>query len=223
MFSSYLEHTEDKLFNDSHNGQSHRVSIRERQKVQTNNYTTADGRPMVVNDEAAARSARQQAQNMMEIGKMKDDLDVQIANLTEQLVMLQYPHPGNLRSSKKKEVRARLRCIQHILLQREQSSGMREQYNDKIRRLDMDNNILEGKVAKLQKQLLDKDRQSYQTELRAKEQMEEAQKIQKQSLSDMRGQAGQRSKIETELQKSQLELRRSKNEIEKLKQQLNNA
>ena len=76
---------------------------------------------------------------------------------------------------------------------------MREQYNDKIRRLDMDNNILEGKVAKLQKQLLDKDRQSYQTELRAKEQMEEAQKIQKQSLSDMRGQAGQRSKIETEL------------------------
>ena len=81
--------------------------------------------------------------------------------LTEQLVLLQFPHPGNLRSNKKKEVKARIRCIQALLKSREKTGTVRGQYTEKMRRLEMDNDILVGRIKKLEDQLVTMDKKKY--------------------------------------------------------------
>ena len=50
-----------------------------------------------------------------EIKSAQDDLDNLVEQVTDQILMNQLPHPGNLRSHKKKDVRARLRCFQALL------------------------------------------------------------------------------------------------------------
>jgi hypothetical protein len=47
------------------------------------------------------------------------ELDIEIEELTTQLQLSNLPNPGNLRSSKRKDIRMRLRCIQAMLQQRQ--------------------------------------------------------------------------------------------------------
>ena len=83
--------------------------------------------------------------------------------------MSQLPNCGNLLTSKKKDVKMRIRCITSLLQFREKNYAIKDQFQDKIRRLEMDKEIQEKKVAKLQKEMLDLDREKYKVELKAKE------------------------------------------------------
>ena len=49
------------------------------------------------------------------------ELDVLVEQVTDQLLMNQLPHPGNLRSHKKKDIKQRIRCFQALLQQKEKS------------------------------------------------------------------------------------------------------
>ena len=89
--------------------------------------------------------------------------------LQEQLQMSQLPNCGNLLTSKKKDVKMRIRCITSLLQFKEKNFAIKDQFQDKIRRLEMDKEIQEKKVAKLQKEILDLDREKYKVELKAKE------------------------------------------------------
>ena len=81
----------------------------------------------------------------------------------------QMPTCGNLVSNKRKEVKIRIKCITALLQAREKAWQVKEQFTEKMRRLEMDKEIQEKKVAKLQKDLLNLDRQKYQAELKAQE------------------------------------------------------
>jgi len=63
--------------------------------------------------------------------------------------MNQMPSCGNLVSSKRKEVKARIKCISALLQAREKAWHMKEQFAEKMRRLEMDKDIQEKKVGKL--------------------------------------------------------------------------
>ena len=65
----------------------------------------------------------------------QDNLDILIEQLIDQLLMNQFPHPGNLRSSKKKDIKLRIKCFQAILLQKEKAFATRSQWQEKVRRL----------------------------------------------------------------------------------------
>ena len=59
------------------------------------------------------------------------------------------PTCGNLLTSKKKDIKVRIRCISSLLQAREKTWHMKEQFQDKMRRLEMDKESQEKKVAKL--------------------------------------------------------------------------
>lgn len=62
---------------------------------------------------------RDEPEGISETTKQSDaELDMQIEELTTQLQLSSVPNPGNLRSSKRKDVRMRVRCIQALLQQR---------------------------------------------------------------------------------------------------------
>jgi len=69
--------------------------------------------------------------------------------LSEQLLASQMPPCGNLLTSKKKDVKMRIRCITALLQARERAWEIKSQFQDQIRRLNMDKEIQEKKVAKL--------------------------------------------------------------------------
>ena len=53
-----------------------------------------------------------------DISPSKDEMDIAIEELTTQLQLCNLPNPGNLRSSKRKDVKMRVRCIQALFKQR---------------------------------------------------------------------------------------------------------
>jgi len=59
------------------------------------------------------------------------------------------PTCGNLLTSKKKDIKVRIRCISFLLQAKEKTWHMKEQFQDKMRRLEMDHESQEKKVAKL--------------------------------------------------------------------------
>ena len=69
------------------------------------------------------------------------DLETKIAMLEEQLAVNQMPPCGNLGSSKRKEVKQRIKCISALLRAREKTFKTREMFEEKIRRLEMDKEI----------------------------------------------------------------------------------
>ena len=113
-----------------------------------------------------------------EIKSAADDLDILIEQVTDYILMNQLPHPGNLRSHKKKDVKLRIKCFQALLLQKEKSFQTKNQWQEKVRRLEMDLEIQENKNAQLQRQVQQLDKQKYQTELKAKESAEKAKAVQ---------------------------------------------
>ena len=84
----------------------------------------------------------------------------------------------------------------------------------------MDKEIQEKKVAKLQKEILDLDREKYKVELKAKETVNELKRSQKSSQNDVKGRATAQSGTEQKLQKSQMDLKKARMEIERLQEQL---
>ena len=120
-----------------------------------------------------------------------DEFEVQIRMLQDKLLANQMPPCGNLASSKRKEVKMRLKCITTLLQAREKAWQMKEQFQDKMRRLEMDKEIQEKKVAKLQKDNLELDRQKYQAELKAQESATSMRQMQKQTKTGVKEMIGQ--------------------------------
>jgi hypothetical protein len=50
--------------------------------------------------------------------KEPDEIDLMIEDLTTQLMLSSCPNPGNLRSSKRKDIRLRIKCFNALLQQR---------------------------------------------------------------------------------------------------------
>lgn len=73
--------------------------------------------------------------------ELKDELDLQIEDLSAQIMLSSLPNPGNLRSSKKKDVKMRLRCLNAMLQQRQKDMQFRESHSERFRRLEMDKQI----------------------------------------------------------------------------------
>ena len=48
-----------------------------------------------------------------------DEIGLQIEELTTQILLSSLPNPGNIRSSKKKDVKMRIRCMNAMLMQRQ--------------------------------------------------------------------------------------------------------
>ena len=92
-----------------------------------------------------------------------------------------------------------------------------------MRRLEMDKEIQEKKVAKLQKDLLNLDRQKYQAELKAQESVTSMRQMQKQSSTGVKEMIGLQSSTENKLLKAELELKKANAQIEKLQDQLRHS
>lgn len=89
-----------------------------------------------------------------------------------------------------------------------------------MRRIEMDRDIQEKKVVKLQKDLLDMDRKKYQAELKAKEMTDSIKKSQRSSMMDAKTLLTQQSSMEQKLLKSELEQRKKDAQIQKLQEQI---
>ena len=117
----------------------------------------------------------------------------------------------------------RIRCIQNLLKMKEKNFALKDQFQDKIRRLEMDKEIQEKKVAKLQKEMLDLDREKYKVELKAKETIDEMKRSQRSSMNDVKGRVSAQSSMENKIVKSQMDLKKANKEIERLQEQLRYA
>ena len=124
-----------------------------------------------------------------------DELDRQVEAVTEQILLLNLPNPGNLRSHKKKDVRMRLKCLQALLVQKERNQNSAGDWREKVRRLEMDVEIKENKCAQLEKRLKEMDRQKYLAELKAKEADSEVRAVQQSYSSAWKGQVGSQSSV----------------------------
>ena len=80
----------------------------------------------------------------------------------------------------------------------------------------MDKEIQEKKVAKLQKEMLDLDREKYKVELKAKETIDEMKRSQRSSMNDVKGRVSVQSSMENKIVKSQMDLKKANKEIERL-------
>ena len=73
---------------------------------------------------------------------------------------------------------------------------MKDRFEDKIRRLGQENELQEKRIAKLQKEKLDLDREKYKVELKAKENLDQLRKSQKAGANDIKGRVRVESGIE---------------------------
>ena len=107
-------------------------------------------------------------------GGLPQDLE-QLDNILEQLsIEIQacgFPDCGNLRSTKRKDVRQRVKCLQTMLRQRQKDIDFRSSLQDKFKKNDNDSEMLKEQITrKTQKiQQLDKDRYSLQSQLKEKD------------------------------------------------------
>lgn len=76
------------------------------------------------------------------------------------------PDPGNLRSSKKRDIRQRLKCLQTLVSQKEYDLKFREGASERIKRADQDKDIYKKKVSILEQKILEVEKQKYLVELK---------------------------------------------------------
>ena len=72
---------------------------------------------------------------------------------------MNYPDPGNLRTNKKKDVRARLKCLGILLKQRQKEVDLRQHHDLKFVRLNQDQDVLEEKLQRAQARILDLEKE----------------------------------------------------------------
>jgi len=75
----------------------------------------------------------------------KDELDQIIEKIAFHVVSFGFPHPGNLRSSKKKDTKLRLKCISAMLKQRQRDLDFRDRYQQQFNKLEQDKEIFQEK------------------------------------------------------------------------------
>lgn len=81
-----------------------------------------------------------------------DAMERAIKKLKFHLGTFGFPEPGNLRSSKRKEVKLRIKCFTTMLKQREKDIEYRQQCDSKYNRLLQDKELYEDKYRKAVKQ-----------------------------------------------------------------------
>jgi hypothetical protein len=74
-----------------------------------------------------------------------DELDNAIQKLRFHVSSFGFPDFGGLRSSKKKDVRQRIKCMAAMLKQRQKDIEYRQQYEGKLTRIEQDREIFEDK------------------------------------------------------------------------------
>lgn len=90
-----------------------------------------------------------------------DPLDRTINKLKFHIMSFGFPDPENLRSSKKRDIRARIKCMAAMLKQRQKDIDYRHQVDPKMSRLQQDRDMFEDKYRKALSKINDLEKEKY--------------------------------------------------------------
>ena len=108
------------------------------------------------------------------------------------------PNLGDMKSTDKKEIKKRLRAIEALLNWKETTAReMREGYMEKLRKVTTERDMQEKKTQRLEKRIMDLDKEKSTLEYKVKELETEARTTQRSSLNQIRGQAAGKANTET--------------------------
>ncbi|TNV80114.1 hypothetical protein FGO68_gene13387 [Halteria grandinella] len=137
-----------------------------------------------------------------------------------QITSFNLPDPGNLRSSKKKDVRLRLKCLNAMLRQREKDVEYRSQYDLKLTRALQDREMWEEKCTRAQQRVIELDKEKYALQSTVKQREQDVKNTQDQQRQMSKNVTTASSQLEQKVTKLQCELKKREGEITKLQDQL---
>ena len=80
---------------------------------------------------------------------------------------------GDLRSTKRKDVKARLRCIKELLKTKRKEEAYRAQVNDQMKKRDLDNEALLEKARRFRDKIASLEKSEYNMKCQIKEREDE--------------------------------------------------
>lgn len=132
------------------------------------------------------------------------------------IVAFGFPDCGNLRSTKRKDIKMRIKCMQQMLKQRKKDFEFRNGIQEKMSKVNCDEEALQDKMARKEQKILQIDRDRHNLRNQLKEKDEEIRVLKNAQKSNLRDKQANHAQVEQKLVKSEFELKKMKTQVSKL-------